>query len=172
MVQKMKNKPISADYIVGFIDGEGSFSLHINRHKKRLFGLCFTPSWSVSQNSTSKDVLQDIQSFFNCGFLRPDRKTSKLEVRDLDNLQKKIIPFFKKNPLRTQKKQDFLLFCEICDLLKKGEHLNQTGVLTLLDLAYSMNQSGVYRRKTKQKLISEIEEWKKKNLPICDKVKV
>lgn len=87
-------KKISSDYIVGFTDGEGCFSLDISKHKKRPFGLCLTPSWSVSQNSTSVTVLKDIKSFFGCGFIRPDRKTSKYEVRDLESLQHKIIPFF------------------------------------------------------------------------------
>lgn len=165
-------KKISHDYIVGFTDGEGCFSLHISKQNKRPFGLCFTPSWSVSQNSTSENVLQDIKAFFNCGFIRPDRKTNKYEVRDLEDLGNKIIPFFKKNPLRTKKKQDFVLFCEICDLLQKREHLKETGVIQLIDLAYSMNQSGVHRRKTKQQLLYEIEDWKKHNLTVCDKVKV
>jgi hypothetical protein len=165
-------KKISRDYIVGFTDGEGCFTLHISKHKKCPFGLCFTPSWSVSQNRTSESVLQDIQAFFNCGFTRPDRKTSKYEVRNLEDLLQKIIPFFKKNPLRTQKKHDFLVFCEICEVLQKRDHLKEPGVIKLLDLAYSMNQGGVSRRKTKHQVLYEIEEWKKHNLPVCDKVKV
>jgi hypothetical protein len=63
--------------------------------------------------------LEDIQLFFQCGFLRKDRETSKYEVRDLQELLEKSIPFFEKNKLTTQKNQDFLLFCEICNLLKK-----------------------------------------------------
>lgn len=105
----IKFKKISRDYIVGFTDGEGCFSLHISRHKKRPFGLCFTPSWSVSQNSTSENVLQDIKSFFNCGFIRPDRKTSNFEVRDLENLQKKNHSFFQKESVKNSKKSRFPL---------------------------------------------------------------
>lgn len=85
-------KKISADYIVGFTDGEGCFSLHISKRTKSPFGLFFTPSFSVSQNTTSVAVLEEIQTFLGCGFIRPDRKTSKYEVRDLDSLEQKIIP--------------------------------------------------------------------------------
>jgi hypothetical protein len=89
---------------------------------------------------------------------RKDRQTSKYEVRDLKELLEKIIPFFKKNKLRTQKSQDFVFFCEICDLLKKKKHLEISGVLKLIDLAYSMNGSGQNRRKTKDQILSEIKK--------------
>ena len=96
-------KKITADYIVGFTDGEGCFSLHITKRTRNNLGFFFTPSFSLSQNTPSKHVLEEIRTFFGCGFLRKDRKTSKYEVRDLHQLLEKIIPFFEKNKLRTQK---------------------------------------------------------------------
>ena len=88
----MKN--LTPDYICGFIDGEDCFSLHIVKRQTSPFGLFFTSSFSVSQNTTSVNVLEEIQHFFGYGFIRKDRNTSKYEVRDLKNLQQKIIPFF------------------------------------------------------------------------------
>lgn len=161
-------KKLTSDSIVGFTDGEGCFSLDIYKRKNTKFGFLLTPSFSLSQNTTSKHVLEEIQTFFDCGFIRKDRKTSKYEVRDLKQLREKIIPFFKRNQLRTQKNQDFLIFCEICDLLKEKQHLTLTGMLKLISLAYSMNTKGQYRRKTKAQLFFEIENY----LKICDKVKV
>lgn len=149
-------KKITTDYIVGFTDGEGCFSLHIVKKSQTRFGFFFTPSFSLSQNTTSRHVLEEIQQVLGCGFVRKDRKTSKYEVRDLNELLEKIIPFFKTNQLRTQKSQDFAIFCEICRLLKNKQHQEISGVLKLIDLAYSMNNSGKNRRKTKAQLLSEI----------------
>ena len=87
-----------------------------------------------------------------------NKKTSKFEVRDLVNLEKSILPFFEKHQLRTLKNQDFQLFSQICKLLKQKRHLHSSGVLQLIDLPYSMNNSGKNRRKTKQQLVSEIEQ--------------
>ena len=112
----MSNKPITADSLVGFLDGEGCFTIHISRRQSSRFGLFFTPSLSVSQNTTSVSVLEDIQAFFGCGFIRPDRKTSKYLVRDLEHLVDSMLPFFQKHPLRTSKNKDFLLFFEIWSL--------------------------------------------------------
>ena len=64
MVKNLKNKPITPDYIVGFIDGEGCFTLHIVKRKKSPFGFYFTPSFSVSQNTSSVSVLHEIHAFF------------------------------------------------------------------------------------------------------------
>lgn len=153
-------KSITPDYIVGFTDGEGCFSLHIVKRQKSPFGFYFTPSFSLSQNTSSVHVLEEILAFFDCGFIRKDKKTSKYEVRDLVNLETIIVSFFQKNQLRTLKNKDFQVFCEICKLLREKRHLNYFGVLELIDLAYSMNQNGVNRRKTKQKLLSEIEQYR------------
>ena len=79
-------------------------------------------------------------------------------MRDLHSLLTKIIPFFKKHQLRTQKSRDFVVFCEICTLLAKGEHLKHSGIKQLVDLAYSMNQNGCFRRKEKEHLLSEIDQ--------------
>lgn len=57
-------------------------------------------------------------------------------------LQHKIIPFFKENQLRTYsqhllrftqqvlkgKKKDFLIFCEICQLMSEKQHFSFSGV--------------------------------------------
>lgn len=158
-------KKITANYITGFIDGEGCFTLHIFKTPKSQFGYCFTPSFSVSQNTESVRVLEEIQVFFGCGFIRKDRKTSKYEVRSLSNLHNIIIPFFKKNRLRTAKKRDFEIFCEICNILESGEHLNTVySRIKLVELAYLMNKNGVNRRKDKASIIQ--------NLLMFDKVKV
>lgn len=86
-------KKLTADSLVGFTDGEGCFSLDILKRRASPFGLFFTPSFSFSQNTTGIQVLKEIQTYFDCGCLRPDRKTSKYPVRDLTNLEQKIIPF-------------------------------------------------------------------------------
>lgn len=149
---------ITADSIVGFTDGEGCFSLHRLKRRQSPFGFSFTPSFSISQNTLSVGVLKEIQTYFDCGFIRPDRKTSKYEIRDLANLSKKIIPFFKKNRLRTQKSHDFVKFCEICKLLREKQHYQFSGVVKLLDLTYSMNNDGANRRIPKTQLLDQLEK--------------
>ena len=72
----------------------------------------------------------------------------------------------KKNKKNKKEQNDFALFCKICDLLQKKSHFEISGVKQIIDLAYSMNQAGVNRRKDKTQLLEQIEthQTKPKNL--------
>jgi len=146
-------------YVSGFADGEASFSITISPRNKFRVGWEIKPSFSLSQNKASKDVLFKIKNFFECGTIRPSRKdnTYKYEVRSLWELKEKIIPHFDKYPLHTAKKKDFQIFKEIIQLMEKGEHLTKEGLKKILHLLEKLNSSSkkIYDRK---KIIGEISE--------------
>lgn len=137
---------LSPDYISGFSDGEGCFSISFSHKKSMPFGICVTPSFSISQNKESLGVLKRIQDYFQCGFLRVDKHTMKYEVRSLRDLQTRICPHFERYPLHTQKAQDFQIFCEICDLLSHHQAKTSQGLLMIIEKAYTMNACGKNRR--------------------------
>jgi len=137
--QKQK---ISPEYISGFTDGEGCFTFSLSHKKNMPFGICVTPSFSISQNKQSVDVLHEIQKYFHCGFLRGDRGTMKYEVRQLHYLQERIRPHFEMYPLRTQKQEDFLVFFEVCDLLSEKKQKTSFGLREILEKIFTMNNSG------------------------------
>ena len=135
-------------WVVGFVDGEGCFSVSFSKKAKLTTGIEVRPSFSISQRSNSKDCIAAFVDFFHCGAIRYSKSdgTWKYETRNLSEIIEKIIPFFLKYPLKTYKKKDFDLFCEICFLLQKNQHVNFLGLEEILFKAYSMNQSGT--RKT------------------------
>jgi hypothetical protein len=155
---------LSPEYIVGFTDGEGCFTLHISKRTTSRYGLILTPSFSVSQNTSSVNVLLDFQAFFGCGRLRKDRGTTKYEVRRLQDLREIILPFFKQYPLRTTKRWDVYRLHHICDSLGAGDHHTLLGMRAILEMAHSMNGGGRCRRLS----LKELEA----HLQIFDKVKV
>ena len=99
---------------------------------------------SVSQNGDRSEVLLDIQRYFSCGTLRPDRsdKTLKWEVRSLPLLLTYVVPHFRRYPLRSGKQRDFELFAEICQRMARGEHRGVFGLSEIVRLAGRMNPSG------------------------------
>jgi len=137
---------LSPDYISGFSDGEGCFSISFSHKKKMPFGICVTPSFSISQNKESVSVLKRIQTYFQCGFLRQDKNTMKYEVRNLHDLQTRIRPHFETYPLNTQKAQDFRVFCDICDVLSEKKAKTSDQLIQLIEKAYTMNACGKHRR--------------------------
>lgn len=112
------------DYISGFVDGEGCFSISFSKRDKLLIGWETKPSFSTSQNEDRAEVLYIMQRHFNCGFIRRDfsDKTLKYEVRSLDDLIQIIIPHFEKNSLLSSKQKDFRFFAKVCRLMKKEKH--------------------------------------------------
>src|SRR5437762_9824194 len=85
-----------------------------------------------------------MQQHFGCGSIRPDRsdKTLKYEVRCLDDLVERIIPFFEANPLISSKQRDFERFAKVCKLVQAGAHRIQPGLREIVNLAMTMNASG------------------------------
>lgn len=151
----LKNVLDMKSYVSGYVDGEGCFSVSFSRREKLLVGWETKPSFSVSQNADRGEVLFHMQTYFGCGFIRRDfsDKTIKYEIRSLDELLSKIIPHFENYPLFSSKQNDFLLFKEVCHLMKNGEHKNPNGLKRIMELAFQMNPSG--KRKYSQKNIIE-----------------
>jgi len=50
-------------YITGFVDGEGCFAVSFSRRAKFKLGIEVRPSFSISQNKRSLNVLGEIRDF-------------------------------------------------------------------------------------------------------------
>ncbi len=137
------------EYITGYVDGEGCFTVTFNMKPKALLGWELRPSFSVSQNEDRRQVLDIMKMYFGCGYIRRDYsdKTVKFEVRDHSDLMRKVIPHFQKYPLLSAKQKDFELFQRICGLVEVKSHLQKDGFIQILNLAYQMNGSGKRKRK-------------------------
>ena len=93
------------DYITGYVDGEGCFTVTFNRRPEMKIGWEMRPSFSVSQNEDRREVIDLIRHYFGCGYVRRDYsdRTVKFEIRDRNELMMKVIPFFEKYPLLSRK---------------------------------------------------------------------
>jgi hypothetical protein len=131
-------------YISGYVDGEGCFTVSISPRPTLLVRWEVRPSFSVSQNADRSQVLLDIQAYFRCGSIRPDRsdKTLKWETRSLPVIVERIIPHFRSYPMRSSKQKDFELFADICERMVRQLHREVTGLSEIVRLAGQMNPSG------------------------------
>ncbi len=133
-----------SNYISGYVDGEGCFSVSFSKREKMNIGWEVKPSFAVGQNFDRREVLDLMSKYFNCGSMRRDYadKTLKFEVRSLKDILENIIPHFESFPLKSSKQKDFILFAEICRRMNKLEHHTIEGFRKIVELAYSMNGSG------------------------------
>src|ERR1035437_10172405 len=104
-------------WILGFTDGEGCFSVSFIKNKTTKAGWQIFPEFVITQGAKSLPALEVIKDHFGCGRLfinkRYDNHREHLYrycVRSISDLKKIIIPFFKKNVLKTHKRNDFQIF--------------------------------------------------------------
>jgi len=134
-------------WIVGFVDGEGYFSISIFRNVTSKSGFQVFPEFVVTQGAKSLSALKKLQSYFGCGKIYENRRADNHRenlyrycVRSLSDIQGKIIPFFKQYNLQTAKQQDFLVFCKVVEAMEKRSHLNLDGLWEIRELAATMNR--------------------------------
>lgn len=157
----LKDRNIS-EYLSGFVDGEGCFSVSFTKRPRFFVGWETKPSFSVSQNRNRAQQLFIIQKYFKCGFMRDGKtdNTIKYEVRRLDDLLEKVLPHFEKYPLLSAKQRDIELFKAICLIMKNNEHITPKGFKKIIPIAFCMNESG--RRKYSKRDILEFMRFQMK----------
>ena len=136
-------------YIAGYVDGEGSFSVSVQRNQSCRIGFQLVPEFHVSQNGDRAQVLELIHKRLDCGYIKPNSKRDRalvLVVRDRKSLVERVIPLFEGNPLLSTKHADFEKFTRVVRGMALGHHRTPAGFGELLGLALSMNGGGRYRK--------------------------
>ena len=136
-----QNFKLSAGYITGLAQTDGSFFCSIVLSSKHRFGIQFRPKFCITADLDSKYVLDDIQKYFNCGKVNINLKnhTAELLVEKLEDLKSIIIPHFQNNPVFCAKLHAFYLFKEIVEALCNKEKRTIEGRREMLKMALSMN---------------------------------
>ena len=147
-------------YIAGYVDGEGSFSVTINRNPTSRFKLQLVPELHVSQNGDRREVLDLIKKRLGCGYIKRNGRKDQVMVfvvRNREDLLTKVIPFFERSPLLSSKRNEFETFARVVRSRAKGEHLDELGFSKVLKLGLSMNGNGRFRQVKWHELVSHPE---------------
>ena len=131
---------LEAQWVVGFVDGEGCFFVGIHQHSEMTSGFQVLPEFTVVQHQRDIQLLHALKEFFGCGVVRTNHaERMAYRVRSLDHLNQNIIPFFDEHPLKSKKKVDFIKFRKILQLMTMGEHLTSEGIEKIRAIATTMN---------------------------------
>lgn len=135
---------LDAQWIVGFVDGEGCFHVGINPHPDMTVGHQVLPEFTVVQHERDAQVLHALKAYFGCGVVRRNHgDRMAYRVRGKNHLLERIVPFFEKHPLKTKKRVDFAKFRRILLLMREGEHLRPEGIQEIRRIASQMNRGAV-----------------------------
>jgi hypothetical protein len=149
---------LDPDWVVGFVDGEGSFcvSVHRSAMMHRHGGWQLQPVFHVYQHHDSRDVLEAMVQVFGCGRVRPKGPNSSVwsfAVEGLRRLEEAVLPFFERHPPRV-KRDDFEAFAAIVRAMRRKEYLSPDGFERLVRLAYGMNANGKQRARTLEQVLA------------------
>ena len=137
---------LNAQWIVGFLDGEGCFHVGINQNESMKLGVQVLPEFTVVQHQVDAQVLYALKDYFGCGVVRQNHGTRlSYRVRGQENLRDRIIPFFEKHQFKTRKRVDFAKFRKVILLIEKGEHLTADGLEKIRQIKISMNSTTFLR---------------------------
>ena len=132
---------INPNWVSGFVDGEGTFYVGINKNDTMKVKFQVLPEFRIVQHEKDIKVLYALKKYFQAGVVRQNHDTrQELRIRSLDHINKFVIPHFDKYELLTQKKFDFLKFKEIIKLMNQNKHLSVEGIKEVIAIASKMNR--------------------------------
>lgn len=147
---------LQAQWIVGFVDGEGCFHVSVNKHKSMKFGVQVLPEFVVVQHERDRQILQAFKATFKCGYIKKNREQRLCYlVRNTQHLLNIIIPFFEKHSLKTKKHIDFIKFRKILWKMQEKKHLEKEGLEDIKKIVHDMRKYYIIRNK---KVINETKD--------------
>ena len=156
-ISRKDPKPISLEnalYIVGFVDGEGSFNISFKIRTDYANRIQVYPSFNIYQKE--KNILVWIQNQFGCGTIRNRGDgVYYYEVHNLRKLKERIIPFFDRYKLRTKKKIAFEVFSKTIEIIS-SKNLEWIDIKNI----YVLREEVVVGRKRKYSLKDLEKFWK------------
>ena len=142
-------QPLPPHYISGFVDGEGCFAISICKHNTCRYKKEVRLEFEIELREDDRQILQRIQKTLGCGRIYvlnyPRYRWQphvKFKVSTLEELDKKVIPFFQKYPLQAKKRKVFEIFCQAVILKKQKIHLQKKGLLIFCNLQKKIRKFG------------------------------
>jgi LAGLIDADG endonuclease len=159
--ENQQERLIQLGWVLGFVDGEGCFSIGFVRQPSRAGRKGYTAGYQVfhrfivTQGVRSVACLEELQAFFGVGRIFVNRRHDNHKehlgqylVGRRRDLTETIIPFFRQYPLRSSKHNDFEKFARCMAVVEAGRHLTRQGLIEIAEITETMNH-----QKPRQELI-------------------
>lgn len=137
---------ITKDWLVGFIEGDGSFQFSMGKECKA--------SLEIAQSKWRRPLLKKIRDFFNSGAMKPkldkeleeSRDTHRLVLSGKKVIREKVLPMFKEMELFSIKGKDLKDWELLIEKWEKGEDKTVIGREEMLKIKKGMNKGRLERK--------------------------
>ena len=144
---------IQLGWVIGFVDGEGCFSIgfvhqpHRSGRRGYKTGYQVSHEFAVTQGARSASCLRELVRFFGVGGVVANRRHDnhkehlfRYAVRRRTDLINTIIPFFEQHPMHSAKQGDFEKFARCLRMIETGVHRTHAGLADLAEITETMNR--------------------------------
>ncbi len=147
--EQIQRKKLDPQYVAGFIDGEGSFSISIGKHKTLRRGFEIRPEFEIELRKDDQEILErilvtiGIGRIYDCSYERYGwYPHAKYKITSIWDLKEYLFPFLDKHPLQAKKRKSYLLFREIVLMVCAKEHLSDEGFNKIVSLRDDLRSLG------------------------------
>lgn len=132
---------INPQWLAGFIEGEGSFSINIRQSASHNVGSQVSLIFEVSQHLIDVGLMENILKYLEIGKLifRKSHPLVVYHVSRFSDIEEKIIPFLNKYSLQGAKKWEFNDWLKAATIIKTKGHLTLKGLEDIKQIRNGMN---------------------------------
>ena len=151
--ENQQERLIGLGWVIGFVDGEGCFSIGFVRQPDRVgrrgykTGFQVSHEFAVTQGESSLACLYELREFFGVGQVIANRRYDnhrehlfRYVVRRRRELLETVIPFFRQHPMHSVKQRNFERFAQCVELVAVGRHRSREGLIRVAEIAQTMNR--------------------------------
>lgn len=150
---EIKNYPLNEHFLIGLIEGDGSFFISFKANKK------IVPGFHITQEISSLNLFNKIPELLGCGYVNENSSNEiRYLINDFKSINSILIPFIDKYMFYSEKAEHYRIFKEVCSILDNDKTITKDMFLYIVDLAYNMNKDGKRRRLSKQEFLSKYVE--------------
>lgn len=114
---------LSSQWIVGLVDGTGSFHISVKPGPETTASQV-SAEFMIVLPKREVQILFALKTFFKCGVVKSDQNdTMTFRVRKPEHLLTSIIPFFMKHELKSKKRIEFEKFRDVLLMMDRKEQL-------------------------------------------------
>jgi hypothetical protein len=147
--EQIYQRPLPPQYVSGFIDGEGSFSVSIGKNREYRRGLEVRPEFEIELRADDREILERILVTIGCGKLYDFAYDLygwyphiKYKITSTKDMEMYLFPFLDRSPLYAKKAKVYALFREIVMMYRRKEHLSDWGFKRIQKLRKKMRSMG------------------------------
>ena len=144
IVPEMKDRKIlNYNWLAGFTDAEGCFFVAHKKSQASKLGETVWLKFILTQHSRDENLLKNFIVIFGCGKLiaKNTKEYGEFIVEKYSDIKDKIIPFFEKYPLYGIKKENYLDFKKVSELMQNKAHLTLEGLEKIKQIKSGMNKN-------------------------------